>query len=232
MTCAEAKPLLHAFVDCELDPVTSFAIEAHIKDCEACSLALEEIGELHSALQSPALYYRTPAGLEKKGRVKRSPIKWEWLAVAAALLITILAGWQMRRQNQDTMVAELMNSHVRSLMAEHLFDVRSSDQHTVKPWFTGKLNFAPEVTDFAAQGFPLVGGRLDYVDGRAVAALVYQRNKHVINVYIWPGSTAASMNQRDGFNFDHWTENGMNYWAVSDLNRAELDQLAKLLGKT
>ena len=120
---------------------------------------------------------------------------------------------------------------MRSLMAEHLFDVRSSDQHTVKPWFTGKIDFAPEVTDFAAQGFPLVGGRLDYVAGRSVAALVYQRNKHVINIYIWPGETGSAITQKDGFNFDHWTEHGMTYWAVSDLNSMELDQLARLIGR-
>lgn len=237
MTCPEARPLLHAYADGELDVVKSVEIETHLADCHACSDALEEIGKLHTALNSMELYHPLPAGLEKKVRaaLPRDRHQWHihtgWAAIAAALIVALLAGWEYRRQNENALVSELMTSHVRSLMADHLFDVRSSDQHTVKPWFTGKIDFAPEVTDFASQGFPLVGGRLDYVAGRSVAALVYQRNKHVINVYIWPGESGPELAQKDGFNFDHWTEHGMNYWAVSDLNSTELDQLARLIGK-
>ena len=234
MNCAEVRPLLHAFADGELDVVRTAEIEAHLSDCHACSAALEEIGALHTALGAAELYHPIPAGLEKKVRAslpRERRINVAWAAIAAALIFAILPGWEYQRQSENALVSELMTSHIRSLMAEHLFDVRSSDQHTVKPWFTGKIDFAPEVTDFAAQGFPLAGGRLDYVAGRAVAALVYQRNKHVINVYIWPGESGSTTTEKDGFNFDHWTEHGMTYWAVSDLNSTELDQLAHLIGK-
>jgi anti-sigma factor RsiW len=237
MTCDEVRPLLHAYADGELDLVKSVEIDRHLEECEECSQALEEIGELRSAVASPSLYRRPAPGLEARVRRQISPNRVvtmqaaAWVAIAAALVLAVLGTWEFRRQRENVLVSELMTSHVRSLMAEHLFDVRSSDQHTVKPWFTGKLNFSPDVTDFAAKGYPLAGGRLDYIEGRAVAALVYQRNKHVINVYIWPGDTPATLLQKDGFNFEHWPQNGMNYWAVSDLNRAELNDLARLLGK-
>jgi anti-sigma factor RsiW len=234
MTCAEMRPLLHPFADGELDVVRAAEIETHLADCRACSDALEEIAALHTALGAAELYHPMPAGLEKRVRARlprERRIHTGWAAIAAVLILAVLAGWEYRRQSENALVSELMTSHVRSLMAEHLFDVRSSDQHTVKPWFTGKIDFAPEVTDFAAQGFPLAGGRLDYVAGRAVAALVYQRNKHDINVYIWPGESGSMTTQKDGFNFDHWSARGMTYWAVSDLNGTELDQLAHLIGK-
>ena len=214
----------------------SLEIEQHLQDCNACNQTLEEAGAMRSALQSPALYHHAPLDLEKKIRARlpheeKSHFNFAWLAAAAGFILAIALGWQLQRQDRTQVVSELMNSHVRSLMADHLFDVHSSDQHTVKPWFTGKLDFSPEVTDFAAQGFPLVGGRLDYIAGRSVAALVYQRNKHVINVYLWPGESGASLGQRNGFNFDHWSGRGMTWWSVSDVNPAELDQLAQLLGK-
>jgi len=132
----------------------------------------------------------------------------------------------------DAIVADVVDAHVRSLMAEHLFDVRSTDQHTVKPWFLGKLDFSPPVVDLASIGFPLVGGRLDYVSGRPVAALVYQRQKHTINVFVWPASDAgAGLSERAlrGFHVRHWVRDGMSVWAVSDLNETELTEFARAL---
>jgi anti-sigma factor RsiW len=127
---------------------------------------------------------------------------------------------------QDRLMEELVSSHVRSLQVDHLSDVVSSDQHTVKPWFNGKLDFSPPVIDLASQEFPLVGGRLDYLDERTVAVLIYRHKLHPINLYIWPGTgrnVAPQGQDRQGYHLIHWTAGGMNYWAVSDLAASELE---------
>jgi anti-sigma factor RsiW len=138
-----------------------------------------------------------------------------------------------RAARTDAIVDQVVANHVRSLLAAQLVDVVSSDQHTVKPWFDGKIDFAPEVRDLSANGFPLVGGRLDYLDGKTVVALVYQRNKHPINLFITPEpasrSTSASVITRRGYNVFSWADNGMKYWAVSDLNQVELREFLELV---
>jgi anti-sigma factor RsiW len=148
------------------------------------------------------------------------------IVVSVALLQTT------RAARTDAIVSQVVANHVRSLLASQLVDVVSSDQHTVKPWFDGKIDFAPEVRDLSANGFPLVGGRLDYLDGKTVAALVYQRNKHPINLFITPEptgrSTSPTVRTRRGYNVFSWTDNGMKYWAVSDLNQAELREFTQL----
>jgi anti-sigma factor RsiW len=152
------------------------------------------------------------------------------VAVAAALLIAVgfFAG-HLRPQADQTEQA-VLDSHLRSLMPGHLADVQSTDQHTVKPWFNGKLDFSPPVTDLAQRGFPLVGGRVDSVEGRQVAALIYRRNQHVINVYVWPSRVAVSGNaSRQGYNFVKWSQSGFAWWAISDLNANELTDFAALL---
>jgi anti-sigma factor RsiW len=135
--------------------------------------------------------------------------------------------------NQDALlVQEVQTAHVRSLITSHLTDVNSSDQHTVKPWFSGKLDFSPPVTDLASQGYPLQGGRLDYLNNRSVAALVYQRNKHLINLFIWPstdGNQAPRISTYNGYHLMHWSQSGMNYWAVSDLSLSELQSFVQLV---
>jgi mycothiol system anti-sigma-R factor len=156
---------------------------------------------------------------------------WNWLALAAAILLAAIIGWnllpQLQRPGPDQLLAtQLIASHVRSLMANHLTDVASSDQHTVKPWLDAKLDFAPPVVDLASEGFPLIGGRLDYLDNRPVAALVYQRRKHFINVFVWPGEAAAARPamamSHQGYQLLHWADPDFNYWAVSDVSANDL----------
>src|SRR5580700_1868577 len=152
---------------------------------------------------------------------------WNWLALAAAILLAAIIGWnllpRLQRPGPDQLLAtQLIASHVRSLMANHLTDVASSDQHTVKPWLDAKLDFAPPVVDLASEGFPLIGGRLDYLDNRPAAVLIYQRRKYFINLFVWPAeantSKATKTMSRQGYQLLHWVDSDFNYWAVSDVN--------------
>jgi len=247
MNCHDASLLKHAWADGELDVVRTMDIEQHLESCAACALAFENVRALKSAVKSDELYFRAPAGLERgiraRLRLERErapgprPAWWQWLkfavptagvAFALGLLVFPLSG----PSAEERLGQEVTSSHVRSLMAEHKTDVASSDRHTVKPWFNGKLDFAPPVIDLAEHGFPLVGGRLDYLQNRAVAALVYQRHQHFINLFIWPAASesASPLWERAwrGYNLVHWTRAGMTFWAVSDLNGAELKQFAVL----
>ena len=165
---------------------------------------------------------------------------WGWLAVAAAILMVFAMSWRIgpglvRNANSDLLAQEIVSSHIRSLQPDHLYDVKSTDQHTVKPWFNGKLDFSPPVRDLSEDGYPLVGGRLDYVDHRAVAALVYQRRQHLINVFIWPEAKgteeALTTKSVQGYNMIPWEGGGMYQCAVSDLNKGELEQFTELLRK-
>lgn len=248
MSCEDIRALLHAFMDGELDLVRSLEIEKHIEGCKDCTRAVENQRALGTALHGGSMYYRMPRELKPRvdAALRRAArpnafsrrIPWSMLAVAAGLL---LAGVFLGRfvpgrsgsQVGELVAQEVLDSHLRSLIPGHLADVQSTDQHTVKPWFNGKLDFSPPVNDFAERGFPLTGGRLDSVDGHSVAVLVYQRRLHVINLYTWPaaGSTDGSVseNTRQGYNMLHWTRDGMNWWLASDVNAGELRTLAGLL---
>lgn len=248
MSCEETRKLLNAYEDRELDLVRNLDIEDHLRGCAGCSALHRNHQTLSGALQDEALYLRAPAGLHgrvhaalEKGVVpetssrQRSPygVKY-WLPIAASLLIVIatLAFYSLKTRPSGQLVAqEVVTDHIRSLLANHLVDVPSSDQHTVKPWFTGKLDFAPSVKDLTGQGFILVGGRLDYLDHRNVAALVFHRRQHTINLFIWPvnqSDTPIEVSTRQGFNIAHFTRSGLTYWAVSDLNSSELRQFIQL----
>src|SRR5262249_8677004 len=161
-----------------------------------------------------------------------------WLAVAAAatamVIVAVIAGPIVsRRSRGDHIAQEVVSAHIRSLMVSHLTDVPSSDRHTVKPWFAGKLDFSPPVVDLKDDRFPLVGGRLDYADNRPIAALAYRRGEHVINLFVWPSVSNAdipeALDSRQGYNALSWTHNRTNFWAVSDLNVIELCQFAQLV---
>lgn len=184
-----------------------------------------------TSLASPRRRFAEPTG-------RRPWYARPWLnlaipAAAVALIALLLVPMLVRTPAENRLAMEVTSSHVRSLMANHLTDVASSDRHTVKPWFDGKVDFAPAVIDLAERGFPLVGGRLDYLENRSVAALVYQRNKHFINLFIWPAANETAVPEkimaRQGYNLIRWNASGMIYWAVSDLNRGELRDFAELI---
>jgi anti-sigma factor RsiW len=246
MSCQEACQLIDAYVDQELDLVRSLDFERHLDDCAECRALRDQLEELRSAVRTHSPYFSAPEGLEERIRGQlRLPTStqartvrhhtffaWRPLAVAASVVglvvFTAMFATMLRGPSEtDTLAQQVVSSHIRSLMANHLADVPSTDQHTVKPWFNGKLDFSPPVKDLKPQGFPLTGGRLDYLDGRPVAALLYQRNRHIINLFVWPSSGPDSGPRAlaiKGYNAIHWTQSGMTYWAVSDLNGRELNQ--------
>ncbi len=248
MDCSRCRNLLDPYADGALDLVRHLEIENHLHDCPACRTLHDNTRALRDALADPGLYYRAPENLRRRLEATRPiaghhPLRlWvpaAWLVAAAAL---VLLGWFLGRGGfgppratppDDALTEEVVASHVRSLLTpDHLTDIKSSNRHTVKPWFTGRLDFAVEVPDPAEQGFPLVGGRLDYVGGRAVAALVYQRRQHVINMFVWPGAGADApegITTRQGYHLVHWSQGGMAWWAASDLNERELEELVGLL---
>jgi len=243
--CDEAQGLLHGYVDDELDVVSSRALTQHLQACPACTQAYENQRALRTALRTSALYCTPPPSLLKQVRatVRRAsradtrPMRWTWggLSVAVAMAFVVLlvgSGGLIHRHSpiDEHVLQDVMAGHVRSLMVNHLTDVLSADQHTVKPWFEGHVDFAPPVPDLTAQGFPLIGGRLDYLDDRPVAALVYKRQQHVINLFVWPAPSGAARPEsavtRHGYNLVQWTSAGITYWAISTLNAPEMEAFA------
>ena len=244
MTCQEARQLIEAHADGELDLLRTLELERHLEDCAECRALYEQVEELRSAVRTHAPYFAAPEGFEKRIRtqlrlrpqaqpktVPGTGLAWRLSALAAGIvgLVVFSAMFvsMLRRPAGETVAQQVVSSHIRSLMENHLTDVPSSDQHTVKPWFNGKLDFSPPVKDLKAEGFPLTGGRLDYLDARPVAALLYRRRQHTINLFVWPSPNSDSGPQIStikGYNLVHWTQSGMTYWAVSDLNSRELNQ--------
>ncbi len=247
MSCEESRVLLHGYVDRELDLAHSLEIERHLQTCAGCTQEYTNLRALRGALSDGSLSYAVPEGLERRiqmavrrtekaDRPSFAVTRLSRLAAAAVVLFALVWGGYrfafLPRANEN-LAQEVVASHVRSLMAAHLEDVISTDQHTVKPWFAGKLDFSPPVVDPAAQGYPLIGGRLDYLAGRPVAALVYRHRKHVINVFVWPSASdtnsPARVESHQGYQVVHWTQAGMTEWAVSDMNGTDLQTFAHLL---
>ena len=247
MNCEETQELVDAYVDRELDLTRSLELERHLGECLACSERQARLLALRSAVST--VYNTPPASLQRRvtsavreaGKREASPrapfvMPWRWIGVASWVALILIVSWSIvrlsaRTSPDEVLAREVVSNHVRSLMVDHIADVPSSDQHTVKPWFNGKLDFSPPVIDLAEQGFELAGGRLDYLDSRAVAALVYQRKQHVINLFIWPTNESEPSEQsatHQGYNMIHWCQTGMSYWAVSDLNAIELREFVQL----
>jgi mycothiol system anti-sigma-R factor len=264
MNCKQAIDLMDGYLDGELDPITSQAIEQHLRDCRNCDQRYTANRTLIRAISSAIPYHKAPVELReriqsslreeiaerptrnvapdalslfaKKQREPRSVLfgtSWNWLALAASIVFAAIIAWNLVPRSQQRsasaeqfLATQLIASHARSLLANHLTDVASSDHHTVKPWLDAKLDFAPAVVDLSSEGFPLIGGRLDYLDNRPVAALVYGRRKHFINLFIWPAAAdstrAPKTMTRQGYQLLHWADSEFNYWAVSDVNIDDL----------
>ena len=242
MDCTLHRHLLEAYLDGELGFERTLEVEAHLASCPVCSSEVQSWTNIRAALKEPELYHRAPAHLEAKlhkllpqAQTQKTP--WFqrsiWaLGGAAFATAALLISFVIMRPAAPSPDQDIVVSHIRSLMSDHLMDVVSTDQHTVKPWFDGKLDFAPPVQDFAADGYPLAGGRLDYLDNRKVAVLIYHRALHIVNVYVWPaqdhGSSAINTQTINGYNVVSWRKNGFEFRAASDLNAAELRDLARL----
>ena len=253
MNCDDARVLMHGHLDGELDLAGDLEVQRHIEECPRCVSEYAALRAMRTRLKDEAFRFEAPAALKERIRraIPASPSsragaypsrRGTWVPRAirfavpmaiGAMLALIVAPRTIGPALNQRLASEVVASHVRSLMAAHLMDVASTDQHTVKPWFNGKLDFSPPVNDFAKDGFPLVGGRLDYIDGRPVAALVYQHGKQVINVFMWPTAGDATSAERieteHGYHVEQLTVAGMNCWVVSDLNQQELDRFARLI---
>ena len=240
MDCDEAEILLHALIDGELDAGHAREVEAHIADCARCTAAVSTYRQMSQAIAGADLRYTAPPSLRRRIEAslplpqsqtlapnRRSVLKGFAMGSAvSALAATGLVAIVLRNDDEQRIEGEIVSAHLRSLQAGHLTDVVSTDQHTVKPWFNGRLDVSPPVIDLTAQGFTLIGGRLDYVDARAIAAVVYKRRAHVINLFVAQTASTehrpARMATVQGFNIRRWSDRGLNYWAISDLGADEL----------
>jgi anti-sigma factor RsiW len=245
MTCDEATLLLHALADGELDASHAREVEAHTKTCARCAALLRDTRAMSRALASPALRLQAPPSLRRRidaalpprpvapisASVSRRSL-FQGFAMGSLMSGALAAGlvaFVMRRDEDERILGDAVSAHLRSLQGDHLIDVQSSDQHTVKPWFNGRLQVAPPVVDLTGQGFTLIGGRLDYLDGRPVASIVYKRRAHIINLFVGQAAGAerrGMIEQVQGFNVWHWSHAGLGFWATSDINAEELQEFA------
>jgi anti-sigma factor RsiW len=248
MTCDEAETLLDALIDGELDAGHAREVEDHIAGCPNCAAQFKAYREMSQAIAGAGVRYTAPAQLRRRIEAslpqpqtepkinmpnRRSVLRGFAMGSAvSAIAATGIVAIVLRRDDQQLITSEIVSAHLRSLQAGHLTDVISTDQHTVKPWFNGRLDVSPPVIDLTSQGFTLIGGRLDYVDARAIGAIVYRRRQHIINLFVAQTadteSRAAKTETIQGFNIRRWSDRGLNYWAVSDI---AADELAEFVDK-
>lgn len=248
MNCKEIQRLLHAYIDDELDMAHSLAVEHHLRECATCARVYEHYQTLRAAIKGGSLYFQTPASLQQRvqsalpkdkhvARPARLPA-WSWLSAAALLLLLLggLAFWGFTQlhsnASQDNRMAQaVVDSHERSLVDHHLVDILSSDPNTLKTWFESKLGFSPPVINLTLQGYSLIGGRLDFLDAQAVAAIVYKQGQHVINLFAWPATQSVHIRvfSLQGYYVTSWTKYGMNCWAITDLGEDQVQQFARLI---
>jgi anti-sigma factor RsiW len=242
MNCDEAEILLHALIDGELDAGHAREVEQHVAGCARCAAALRDYREMNKAIAGAGLRFTAPPALRRRieaaiplpqARIpsRRAVLRGFAMGSAvSAIAATGLVAIVLRSDDEARITSEIVSAHLRSLQAGHLTDVISTDQHTVKPWFNGKLDVAPPVIDLTALGFTLIGGRLDYVDARPIGAIVYRRRLHIINLFVAQTAStetrAAKTETFQGFNIRSWSEGGLNYWAVSDLAADELAEFS------
>jgi anti-sigma factor RsiW len=241
MTCEEAEILLHALIDGELDAGHAREVETHVATCPRCAAAFAAYREMSRAIASADLRYAAPPALRRRieaalpqPRVANRRDILKGFAMGSAMSAIAASGLfavALRSDDEQRIMSEVVSAHLRSLQAGHLTDVISTDQHTVKPWFNGRLDVSPPVIDLTQQGFTLVGGRLDYVDARALGAVVYRRRQHVINLFVSQTANAERQAARietiQGFNIRRWSDRGLNYWAVSDIGADELAEFGE-----
>lgn len=244
MQCEEVRPRLDAYLDGELAETERALVRDHLAGCPGCGPEEAALERLRDGIRQSAPDYRAPEELRSRIRfalrgeaAARAPIGSRapgWLAYAASLLLAVAIGsggtfLMLDQRQEDATAAEVIDSHLRSLLGTHLTDVASSDQHTVKPWFAGRSDISPPAVDLAPDGFPLIGGRLDLIAGKPVPALVYKRRQHVINLFVLPASRGdrGESLMRRGYSLRHWDERDLAFWAVSDAGPAELAEFER-----
>jgi len=247
MDCTPIRSVLECYADRELDALASRDVEAHLSKCADCRRALEGLNAFRVEVKGRASYHEAPANLGRDLRARIAaelePVPaavsapsghawWTWLRPAGLVAATAAVTWMFSAYHyagidRDALAEDIFAGHARAMVTGRLTDIASSDRHTVKPWLGHRLDYSPPVIDLATAGFPLIGARLDYVDRRPVAALVYGRRKHIIDVFVWPegdarGDATSAALSRQGYQVRHWNAGGLTFWAVSDLNAAEL----------
>jgi len=245
MTCDESALLLHALADGELDASHALEVEAHVTSCARCAALLRDTRAIRRAMAAAPLRYVAPASLRERIEAALPQVQPEQrvvpsrrrllqgFAMGSLLSGALAAGLVavvMRRDEDERMLGEVVSAHLRSLQSDRLVDVQSSDQHTVKPWFNGRLDLAPPVVDLTAQGFTLLGGRLDYLAGKPVASIVYKRRLHIINLFVTPAmgqDTSATIGETQGYNIWRWRNADLGFYAVSDIDVEELQEFGQ-----